>query len=110
VLLLREPGSGTREVVMQALASHGVEPGRILEIGSTEASKQAVVAGVGVSIVSTAAVRDHVKLGQLKSIPLRISRSSGRSGSLNAAVGSRPPRQRRLSGSFVEAKPIVGAS
>lgn len=78
ILIIREPGSGTREVVAQALANHGVEPRRTLEIGSTEAIKQAVACDVGVSIVSTATVDDQVELGRLKVIPmkdLRISRT-----------------------------------
>ena len=71
ILIVREPGSGSREVVTQALAAQRVEPRRTLEIGSTEAIKQAVAAGVGVSIVSTVAVDDQVKLGRLKVIPLK---------------------------------------
>src|SRR5260221_451051 len=71
ILIVREPGSGSREVVTQALAAQRVEPLRTLEIGSTEAIKQAVAAGVGVSIVSTVAVDDQVRLGRLKVIPLK---------------------------------------
>jgi DNA-binding transcriptional LysR family regulator len=71
ILIIREPGSGSREVVAQALSAQNVEPGRTLEIGSTEAIKQAVAAGVGVSIVSTATIHDQVKLGRLKLIPMR---------------------------------------
>ncbi|MGZ3272099.1 MAG: LysR substrate-binding domain-containing protein, partial [Croceibacterium sp.] len=52
VLIVREPGSGSREVVTQALAAHGIEPLRTLEIGSTAAIKQVVAAGLGISIVS----------------------------------------------------------
>jgi DNA-binding transcriptional LysR family regulator len=57
--------------VTQALAAQRVEPRRTLEIGSTEAIKQAVAAGVGVSIVSTVAVDDQIRLGRLKVIPLK---------------------------------------
>jgi DNA-binding transcriptional LysR family regulator len=71
ILIVREPGSGSREVVAQALSAQNVEPGRTLEIGSTEAIKQAVAAGVGVSIVSTATIGDQLKLGRLKHIPMR---------------------------------------
>ncbi|MFB9269329.1 LysR substrate-binding domain-containing protein [Bradyrhizobium erythrophlei] len=71
ILIVREPGSGTREVVAQALASQRVEPKRTLEIGSTEAIKQAVAAGVGVAIVSMATIDDQVRLGKLKVIPIR---------------------------------------
>ena len=71
VLILREPGSGSREIVAQALAAKGIEPLRILEIGSTAAAKQAVAAGIGVSIVSVVSARDQVQLGYLKTIELR---------------------------------------
>lgn len=70
VVILREPGSGSREVVAQALAANDIEPPRILEIGSTAAIKQAVVAGVGVSIVSDVSARDQVRLGDLRTIEL----------------------------------------
>ena len=70
-LIVREPGSGSREVVLKSLADHGIEPRRTLEIGSTEAIKQAVAVGLGVSIVSTAAVNDQVAQGRLKIISIR---------------------------------------
>lgn len=71
VLIVREPGSGSREVVTQALAAHGVEPARTLEIGSTAAIKQVVAAGLGISIVSVASVQDQVQLGRLKVLAMR---------------------------------------
>jgi DNA-binding transcriptional LysR family regulator len=70
VLIVREPGSGSREVVAQALATHGIEPLRTLEIGSTAAIKQVVAAGLGVSIVSVVTVEDQVRLGRLKVLDL----------------------------------------
>jgi DNA-binding transcriptional LysR family regulator len=71
ILIVREPGSGSREVVAQALAAHGIEPLRTLEIGSTAAIKQVVAAGLGVSIVSVVTVDDQVRLGRLKVLDLR---------------------------------------
>jgi DNA-binding transcriptional LysR family regulator len=71
ILIVREPGSGSREVVAQALAAQGIEPKRTLQIGSTEAIKQAVAAGLGVAIVSTATISDQVRLGRLKTVPMR---------------------------------------
>lgn len=71
VLIVREPGSGSREIVMQTLAGLGVEPARTLEIGSTEAIKQAVAAGLGVAIVSVAAISDQLALGRLHRIAVR---------------------------------------
>jgi DNA-binding transcriptional LysR family regulator len=78
ILIVREPGSGTREVVAQALAPFGIDPPRTLEIGSTEAIKNAVAAGLGVSVVSRAATRDQLALGRLKTVAmagLRIERT-----------------------------------
>jgi DNA-binding transcriptional LysR family regulator len=70
-LIVREPGSGSREVVAQALAAAGIEPRRTLEIGSTEAIKRAVAAGLGVAIVSSATISDQVTLGKLKVVQIR---------------------------------------
>lgn len=69
VLIVREPGSGSREVVADALAVRGIKPARTLEIGSTEAIKQVVAAGLGLAVVSAATVKDQVALGKLRVIP-----------------------------------------
>ena len=71
ILIVREPGSGSREVVTQALGLHAIEPKQTLEIGSTEAIKQAVAAGLGVSVVSRAAISDQLKLGRLRAIAMQ---------------------------------------
>jgi DNA-binding transcriptional LysR family regulator len=68
ILIVREPGSGSREVIAQTLRSHGIEPARTLEIGSTEAIKQVVAAGLGVAIVSAAAVKDQLALDRLRTV------------------------------------------
>lgn len=65
IFLVREPGSGTREVVAAALASRGIQPRRVIEIGSTEAIKQMVAAGFGVAIVSAAAAADQIALARV---------------------------------------------
>src|SRR5687768_3045145 len=67
-LLLRERGSGSREAVERALAERGLGFGdfRIVgEMGSTQAIKQAVRAGVGVSLISRRAVADECRAGLL---------------------------------------------
>ena len=69
-LLVREPGSGTREVVAAALEQAGVHPDETIEIGSTEAIKQIVASGVGVAIVSLAAAKDQIALGRLKAVAM----------------------------------------
>jgi DNA-binding transcriptional LysR family regulator len=63
--LVREPGSGTREVSERALALHGVRLENTTRVGGTEAIKQAVAAGLGLAIVSRAAARDQLMLGRI---------------------------------------------
>ena len=58
LIVTREPGSGTRTEADRILREIGVGSTRALEIGSTEAIKQLVAAGVGVSVVPRAAVAD----------------------------------------------------
>lgn len=50
--LLREPGSGTRLAAWEAFDRHGLEPRVRMELSTNEAVKQAILAGLGVSILS----------------------------------------------------------
>jgi DNA-binding transcriptional LysR family regulator len=63
--LLREPGSGTREAVEQALLPHLHHFARAMQLGSTEAIKQAAAAGLGLACLSRHAVADLIALGTL---------------------------------------------
>jgi DNA-binding transcriptional LysR family regulator len=69
-LLLREPGSATRQVTERALAVAGVayRPGMVLP--HTEAIKQGVLAGLGAAFVSRYALEREHAAGQLR--PLRV--------------------------------------
>ena len=69
--IVRERGSGTRRVAEDALATLGVSLMVSLELGSTEAIKQAVAAGLGLAIVSRAAVADEVAVRRLAVLPIR---------------------------------------
>lgn len=71
VVIVREPGSGTRDVVWAALTAHGVRPRATLEVGSTETVKQVVAAGLGVAVVSAAAAVDQLALGTLVALDVR---------------------------------------
>jgi DNA-binding transcriptional LysR family regulator len=51
-LLLREPGSGTRAAMEEYLREHHLHLGLTMELPSNETIKQAVVAGLGVSLMS----------------------------------------------------------
>lgn len=68
--LVRERGSGTRATVEAALAAHGIAPRVAMEIGHTEAVKQAVAAGLGVSILSRPTVERDVRAGLLAMVPI----------------------------------------
>lgn len=48
----REPGSGTRDAVSRVFKEHGVMPTVKMELGSNEAIKHAVVAGLGLAVMS----------------------------------------------------------
>lgn len=63
--VLREPGSGTREVMEQALTARGITVRPVMELGSTEAVKQAVSAGLGLSMVSHVTTQMEVIAGRL---------------------------------------------
>ncbi|MFC5087607.1 LysR family transcriptional regulator [Microvirga arabica] len=64
-MVLREVGSGTRDVVWDALTTSGIMPRRTLQVGSNEAIARVVAAGLGVGIMSSAVAADHVALGRL---------------------------------------------
>ena len=55
--LIREIGSGTRYVFDQLLQEHGVEIEPYMELGSSEALKQAVMAGLGIAVLSLHSVQ-----------------------------------------------------
>ncbi len=65
LFILRERGSGTREIMEEELRRAGVSLRRAMELGSTEAIKKAVAANLGLSIVSSKAVTLEVMLGHL---------------------------------------------
>jgi DNA-binding transcriptional LysR family regulator len=70
-LLVREEGSATRQVMERALQAAGVRVGPALELDHTEAIKQAVMAGLGVALVSVYAVRGELQTRRLRALRLR---------------------------------------
>jgi DNA-binding transcriptional LysR family regulator len=70
-LVLRESGSGTREILEAALAAGGVGlPGHVPSFGSTAALKAAVRHGDAVSVLSALTVADDVAAGRLVAVPV----------------------------------------
>ncbi|WP_433462166.1 LysR family transcriptional regulator [Spirillospora sp. CA-128828] len=69
-LVLREEGSGTREVLDRALAAHGGTAPPLLQLASTTALKAAAVSGAGPVVVSDLAVADELAAGRLIRVPV----------------------------------------
>lgn len=63
--LVREPGSGTQELMEERLAQLGIEPADTMQLGSTEAIKQAVAANLGISVASRYSVETELDTGRL---------------------------------------------
>lgn len=57
--LLREPGSGTRKAVERLFAASGLSLTPRMELGGNEAIKQAVLANMGISVLSRHALSLH---------------------------------------------------
>ena len=71
-MIVREVGSGTIEVIDRALAKRGQKVQRPpLVLGSTEAIKRAVAAGLEVAIVSDLTIQTELTAGQLAILPLQ---------------------------------------
>ncbi|MFW0785422.1 LysR family transcriptional regulator [Gordonia sp. CPCC 206044] len=64
-LILREPGSGTRTTLDLALAEYE-RAAPLLELGSAAAIRSSVLDGVGPAVMSTLAVADQLRTGELK--------------------------------------------
>ena len=69
-LLIREPGSGTRESTEEILRMQGVTPVAAMALASNGALKRAVAGGLGVTVLSAHAVRLEIAAGVLR--PLRV--------------------------------------
>jgi len=71
----REGGSGTLRSLRRLLIGRGRLPEKtlnvIMELGSTEAVKEALIAGLGVSILSRTSILREIQDGLLKEVPIR---------------------------------------
>lgn len=71
--ICREEGSGTREVILGQLHDAGFDPANlnvVMELGSPEAVKGAVEAGMGISVVSRATISKELQLGTLVAVDI----------------------------------------
>ena len=65
-----EPGSGTAMLLRKTFGAAADRLEIAMTLGSTEAVKQAIMAGMGVSIVLESAVREQVEAGLLRALPV----------------------------------------
>ncbi|HEY9117620.1 MAG TPA: LysR family transcriptional regulator [Roseivirga sp.] len=70
-LILREPGSATRKAMEEFMFNKSIYTAKKLELTSNEAVKQAVIAGLGYSIMPLIGLRNELKNGQLEILPIK---------------------------------------
>jgi len=68
--LVRESGSGNRKVVGEFFEEHGFTLTPYMELGSAEAIKQGVLAGLGISALSLHNLRLEIAAGQIVVLPV----------------------------------------
>ena len=72
-LILREPESGTRKVLLEELSKHDInleDLHILMELGNAEAIVSTVAAGYGISFVSALAAQDHIRQGNIVMLPV----------------------------------------
>lgn len=70
-LLFRENGSATRAAMEDFLTSLGVKVNKKMDVKSNEALKQALIAGLGISIMPLIGLKNELKDKELKIIPFK---------------------------------------
>jgi len=70
-LIYREPGSGTRLVMERFIQANSLPVLKKMELTSNEAVKQAVVAGLGSSIMPLIGIKNELGNGELQIVPVK---------------------------------------
>lgn len=70
-VLVREEGSATRQVTERAFRRAGISFSVGMQLGHTEAIKQAVMAGLGIAFVSVYAIRGELETKRLRAVRVR---------------------------------------
>src|SRR5699024_1431680 len=69
--VVREMGSGTREAMENLFQRYGISPDNLINFGSTQPIKEAVEAGLGISLLSQWAVKKELYYGALQIIKVQ---------------------------------------
>ena len=72
--ILRERGSGTREIVDYLLLSHLPKFEMAMELGNSEAIKHAVRHGLGISCLSRRVIDEQLQAGTLSEVAVPLPR------------------------------------
>lgn len=107
-LILREWGSGTRQVLDAALAGSGGLAAPLLELASTTAVKAAAVSGAGPCVLSELALGDELAARRLVEVPVSGA-ALGRELRAVWPVGARPAGPARDLLSLTRATPATSA-
>jgi DNA-binding transcriptional LysR family regulator len=70
-LIFRENGSGTRQTMERFILQHNIQVQKKMELTSNEAVKQAILAGLGLSIMPLIGIKNELSNGELKIIPVK---------------------------------------
>lgn len=70
-LIYREAGSGTRHIMEGFIRKHNLPVRKKMELTSNEAVKQAVLAGLGCSIMPLIGIKNELNSGDLQIIPVK---------------------------------------
>lgn len=69
--LNREIGSGTRIVMEKLFREHNIRPKIVMELSTNEAVKQAIMAGIGISLISRYSVFSEEKMGRISILDVK---------------------------------------
>ncbi|WP_422124375.1 LysR family transcriptional regulator [Planococcus sp. X10-3] len=68
--IIREEGSGTRDITNKFFTQLGIAPKRIMSFGSSQTIKESVALGLGISYLSESVIKSDVQAGTLKGVIL----------------------------------------
>lgn len=69
--ILRENGSGTREIADRIFLDFGLTPPPIMEFGSSQTIKQAVISELGISVLSQSIIQKEIEYQQLCAVRIK---------------------------------------
>lgn len=70
-LIFREKGSGTRQIMEEFISNNQISVNKKLELTSNEAIKQAILAGLGCSVMPIIGIRKEIQDKDLSIIPVK---------------------------------------